>query len=135
LFIYLTINDKKKSMNLVAILVISLLLLPLWHHAYAGSSGGILRNTVPFTFHTESDDNANLSYVPGYGNLSNLEPEDHTVGSSNEVNTTINSLTEPLNSSSRQINPIEEYKTNSSDWNIIVGNNPDLNKSFVTDIE
>jgi hypothetical protein len=95
----------------------------------------MLKDTASFTFITESDDNLNIPYVPGYGNLSNLEPEDFTTGSAHEVNTTINSLSEPSNASLGQINPILEYKANSSDWNVKTDTNLDLNQSFVTDFD
>jgi hypothetical protein len=122
-------------MKITLILLTSLLVVPFVYNAYATSTGAILKDTASFTFITQSDDNLNIPYVPGYGNLSNLEPEDFTVGSAHEVNTTINSLSEPSNSSLGQINPIQEYKSNSSDWNVKTDTNPDLNQSFVTDFD
>lgn len=117
-------------MNIILILTASLLLIiPFTYRSHAQSSGV----TFLSIFDSESDDNANLSYAPGMGNLSNLDPDDFVVGQAHEVNTTINSLSEPSNPNLGQINPIQEYKTNSSNWNIMTDTNPDLNQSFVTD--
>lgn len=133
---YLTIIEYRNLMkNIISILVVNLLLISFTYNIYATAlSEGVLEDIASFTFITKSDDNLNIPYVPGYGNLSNLEPQDFTTGSAHEVNTTINSLTEPSNASSGQINPIQEYKTNSSDWNIKTDTNPDLNQSFVTNL-
>ncbi|MDN5847156.1 MAG: hypothetical protein L0H53_12890 [Candidatus Nitrosocosmicus sp.] len=122
-------------MKSILILVIGLLfIIPFTSYAYAQSpGGGVLEDTVPFTFHTESDDNANLSYAPGMGNLSNLNPDDFVVGQAHEVRNTIASITEELSPKLPEISPIKDYKTNSSDWNIMTDTNPDLNQSFVTD--
>ncbi len=50
--------------------------------------------------YTESDDNANLSSVPGGGNLSNIDRSDITVGTANELNSTIASISNQASSGS-----------------------------------
>lgn len=122
-------------MENVLILVVSLLLIPFIQNVYAGSPGGINEDLGAFTFHTESDDNANISYAPGYGNFSDLTQEDVVVGQSNEVNNTIASIRENSNSTLSPIDPIQEYKTNASDWNIELGTDPNLTgNTFATDL-
>ncbi|CAN5778832.1 hypothetical protein BH23THE1_BH23THE1_20870 [soil metagenome] len=54
----------------------NLLLIPFSQYIHAGSPGIINEDLGAFTFHTESDDNANISYAPSYGDFSNLTQED-----------------------------------------------------------
>ncbi|MDN5847807.1 MAG: hypothetical protein L0H53_16200, partial [Candidatus Nitrosocosmicus sp.] len=130
---YLTFIEYTKLMKIILILAMNLLLIPISYYAYAGSPGDV-NEVRAFIFDTKSDTNMNLTYVPGYGNLSNLDPKDFTVGSANEINNTKASVIENSDLGFGPIDPFQEYKTNSSDWNIIVGTNPDLNQSFVTNL-
>lgn len=132
---YLTIIEYTKLMKNVSILVMSLLLIPFIQYVYAGSPGIINEDLGAFTFHTESDDNANISYAPSYGNFSNLTQEDIVVGQSDAVNNTIASVRENSNSTLSPVDPFQDYKTKASDWDIEVGTDPNLTgNAFATNL-
>ncbi len=69
-------------------------------------------------FDQTSDNNANVSFLPGDGNMT-FSADNMTTGSEKALNNTIGNSTESMKPGFDASKPIEEYDTNSSDWNKI----------------
>ena len=95
------------------LILISLLFIPLVNVVNAQNTGG---PGVPFD--QTSDNNANVSFLPGDGTM-NLSADDMTAGSEKALNNTIGNSTEFMKPGFDPSKPIDEYDTNSSDWNKI----------------
>lgn len=79
--------------------------------AYASSGpGGVFDN--------KSDSNADVSFLPGKGNMTFSE-DNVTVGQEKALNNTIGNATEFNQPGFDPSKPIKEYDSNSSDWNKI----------------
>ena len=83
---------------------------------------------------------ANKEY-PLYGKsgLANKTDLDVIVGQTHEYNNTIGNITQRGNPDFDPSDPVQEYKINSSDLNMDIGNDPDLNdpgvnRSFITEL-
>ena len=92
---------------------LSLLFIPLVNAVNAQNTGG---PGVPFD--QTSDNNANVSFLPGDGNM-NFSADNMTAGSEKALNNTIGNSTEFMKPDFDPSKPIDEYDTNSSDWNKI----------------
>ncbi len=69
-------------------------------------------------FDQASDDNANVSFLPGDGKMT-FSTENATVGSEKALNNTIGNTTEFMKPGFDPSKPIEDYDANSSNWNKI----------------
>lgn len=95
------------------LILVSLLFIPLVNVVNAQNVEGPGR-----PFDQTSDNNANVSFLPGDGNM-NLSADDMTAGSEKALNNTIGNSTEFMKPGFDPSKPIDEYDTNSSDWNKI----------------
>lgn len=95
------------------LILVSLLFIPLVNVVNAQNIEG---PGVPFD--QTSDNNANVSFLPGDGNM-NISADDMTAGSEKALNNTIGNSTEFMKPGFDPSKPIDEYDTNSSDWNKI----------------
>ena len=80
-------------------------------NAYASSGPGVV-------FDNQSDSNAEVSFLPGKGNMSFSE-DNVTVGQEKALKNTIGNATEFNQPGFDPSKPIKEYDSNSSDWTII----------------
>lgn len=69
-------------------------------------------------FDTASDNNANVSFLPGEANMT-FSDTNITTGSEKALNNTIGNTTEFMQPNFDPSKPIKEYDSNSSDWNRI----------------
>jgi len=95
------------------LILVSLLFIPLANAVNAqniAGPGGV--------FDQASDNNGNVSFIPGDGKM-NFSTDNATVGSEKALNNTIGNTTEFMKPDFDPSKPIEEYDTNSSDWNKI----------------
>ena len=95
------------------LILVSLLFIPLVNVVNAQNiegSGG--------PFDQTSDNNANVSFLPGDGKM-NFSDDNMTVGSDKALKNTIGNSTEFTKPGFDPSKPIDEYDTNSSDWNKI----------------
>lgn len=69
--------------------MISVFVISFIYPTYASSPGGINEDLGSFTFHTESDDNPDLSFVPN-----NIGPTNGTIDNFTNTTTTINNVSE-----------------------------------------
>ena len=75
----------------------------------------------------------------GKSGLANKTDLDVIVGQTHEYNNTIGNITQRGNPDFDPSDPVQEYKINSSDLNMDIGNDPDLNdpgvnRSFITQL-
>lgn len=94
------------------LLLISLLFVPLMNVVNAQTMegpGGV--------FDQASDNNANVSFLPGDGKMTSTD--NATVGSEKALNNTIGNTTEFKKPNFDPSKPIQEYDSNSSNWNKI----------------
>lgn len=99
--------------GILILISISLLFIPLVNAVNAQNIGG---SGVPFD--QTSDTNANVSFLPGDGTM-NFSADNMTAGSEKALNNTIGNSTESMKPGFDPSKPIDEYDTNSSDWNKI----------------
>lgn len=95
------------------LILVSLLFIPLVNIVNAQNiegPGGIFDQT--------SDNNANVSFLPEDGNK-NFSADNMTVGSEKALDNTIGNSSEFMKPGFDPSKPIDEYDTNSSDWNKI----------------
>ena len=96
--------------TLFLVLIVSV--LPVYGiNAYASS--GLLG-----LFDNQSDNNADVSFLPGKGNMT-FSKDNVTVGQEKALNNTIGNATEFNQPGFDPSKPIKEYDSNSSDWNKI----------------
>ncbi|GKS61241.1 hypothetical protein YTPLAS21_06990 [Candidatus Nitrosocosmicus sp.] len=69
-------------------------------------------------FDSQSDSNADVSFLPGKGNMTFTE-DNVTVGQEKALNNTIGNTTEFNQPGFDPSAPLKEYESNSSDWTII----------------
>ncbi len=94
-------------------MLVSLLFIPLANAVNAQNiegPGGV--------FDQASDNNANVSFLPGDGKM-NFSSDNATVGSEKALKNTIGNTTEFMKPGFDSSKPIQEYDTNSSNWNKI----------------
>jgi hypothetical protein len=99
--------------GVLILISISLLCIPLVNAVNAQNIGA---PGVPFD--QTSDNNANVSFLPGDGTM-NFSADNMTAGSEKALNNTIGNSTESMKPGFDPSKPIDEYDTNSSDWNKI----------------
>jgi hypothetical protein len=95
------------------LILVSLLFIPLVNVVNAQNIEG-----PGGPFDQTSDTNANVSFLPGDGNM-NFSADNMTAGSEKALNNTIGNSTESMRPGFDPSKPIDEYDTNSSDWNKI----------------
>jgi len=94
-------------------MLISLLFVPLTNVVNAQNiegPGGV--------FDQGSDNNANVSFLPGDGKMT-FSKDNATVGSEKALNNTIGNTTEFMKPNFDPSKPIQDYDSNSSNWNKI----------------
>lgn len=95
------------------LILVSLLFVPLINAVNAQTMegpGGV--------FDQASDNNANVSFLPGGGKMT-FSTDNATTGSEKALNNTIGNTTEFMKPNFDPSKPIQEYDSNSSDWNMI----------------
>ncbi|CAN5760588.1 hypothetical protein BH23THE1_BH23THE1_14950 [soil metagenome] len=95
------------------LILVSLLFVPLMNAVNAQTiegPGGV--------FDQASDNNANVSFLPGGGKMT-FSTDNATAGSEKALNNTIGNTTEFMKPNFDPSKPIQEYDSNSSDWNTI----------------
>ena len=86
------------------------------------------------SFVSRSDNNPELSFVPAYNETTIWTEDNSTAGSAPELNNTLGNFTQYDKMSFDSSKPIEEYQTNSSDWNIISDTDPNLTGTSVNNM-